>query len=144
VGPIRFRSAQFHPQFKSPGEITMSKRIGSVPAALVAMMLVPAMLGALGSMAFSVAARSADNCLTEPNRDPPDGRHWYYRVDQANNRRCWHLGEAGLVVQRSVPETASQAPAAPPAPRETGISRAQRDALFQDFIRWNEVQRSFR
>jgi len=115
----------------------MSKRMGVVPA------IAAAVIAAL--MAFGTRARSADECLAEPNRDPPDTRHWYYRIDRANNRKCWHLGEA--VAQRPSPE-----PPPPPGPttdrskpiETTAIGRAERDALFREFIRWNELQRNFR
>jgi hypothetical protein len=111
----------------------MSKRTGCVPAVLATV------------MAFSTQAQGADDCLAEPNREPTDGSHWYYRVDHANNRKCWHLGE--VAAQRASPEL--PAPPGPVADRPQqrdalAISQAQRDALFHDFIRWNELQRNFR
>jgi hypothetical protein len=128
----------------------MSKRVAFVLAACA------------GVIATVVAfnpdhARGADDCLVEPNRDPPEGRHWFYHVDRANNRKCWYLGDAGLLAQRVAPETANPSgpnpagpnPSAPSAGRPTqrealAPSRARRDTLFQDFIRWNEMQRDFR
>jgi len=113
----------------------MSKPIGLVPAVSVL----------ATAIAFTTHARSADDCLAEPNRQPPDGLHWYYRVDHANNRKCWHLGE--MLAQRASPE--SPPPSAPVADRPNqrdvpAVSKAQRDSLFQDFIRWNQLQRNFR
>ena len=83
----------------------MSKRF--VPAASV--------LAAV--MAFQAHhAAGADDCVVEPTHQPPDGQHWYYRFDQAKNRKCWHLGEAGLTVQRPPPDL----------PRPPGRSRIAR------------------
>jgi hypothetical protein len=137
----------------------MSKRIGFVPAVSVGVLTTV--------MAFNAHyARSADDCIVEPNRQPPDGRHWYYHVDRATNHKCWYLGEAGMVAQRapsdaqnspganpSAQSASTQSPAGPnpagPVADRSGqrealaLSRAQRDALFQEFIRWNELQRNF-
>jgi hypothetical protein len=111
----------------------MSKRF--VPAASV--------LAAV--MAFHAHhAAGADDCVAEPTHQPPDGQHWYYRFDQAKNRKCWHLGEAGLTVQRASPDLPrTTAPVAdrPVRRDEVALSRARRDELFQDFMRWNELQR---
>jgi len=112
-------------------------RIGLVPAVSASLLAT--------AMAFSTDARSADDCLAEPNREPPDGLHWYYRVDRASNRKCWHLGD--IVAQRASPELPpSPGPVADRAQQHEAraISRAERDTLFQEFIRWNELQRNFR
>jgi hypothetical protein len=123
----------------------MSKRAGFVPAVCAGVIATV--------LAFNPHhARGADDCLTEPNRDPPEGRHWFYHVDRANNRKCWYLGDVGLLAQRVVPETPNPPgpnPSAPIAGRPTqrealALSRARRDTLFQEFIRWNEMQRDFR
>jgi hypothetical protein len=44
------------------------------------------------SLHASSGQAAADNCLAKPNAAPPQGSHWYYRVDQVGNRRCWFLG----------------------------------------------------
>lgn len=54
--------------------------------ALVAMFL----LCGLGFVAAADIAR-ADDCLTAPNSPAPVGSHWYYHMDQANQRKCWYL-----------------------------------------------------
>jgi hypothetical protein len=120
----------------------MSKRFDYVPAVSA---------GVLATViAFSTHARSADDCIAEPNRDPPAGHHWYYHVDHANNRKCWRLGDA--VAQRASPESVPPPPPVSPGPvadrpqqhEARAISKAERDTLFQEFIRWNELQRNFR
>ena len=112
----------------------MWKRIGVVPAVCVL------------AIAFDLThAAGADDCVAEPSRQPPDGRHWYYHFDQATNRKCWHLGEAGLPVLHPAPDQPRPAPDTDRSGRreELALSRAKRDTLFQDFIRWNELQRNF-
>jgi hypothetical protein len=39
-------------------------------------------------------ARAAGDCLAGPNAQPPQGSHWYYRIDGAK-RHCWYLGPEG-------------------------------------------------
>jgi hypothetical protein len=41
--------------------------------------------------------------LAEPNGPTPQGQHWYYRIDHANNgRQCWYLrAETGPVQKKS-------------------------------------------
>lgn len=36
-------------------------------------------------------AAQADDCLTAPKSAGPAGSHWYYRLDRANQRKCWYL-----------------------------------------------------
>ena len=108
----------------------MSKRIGFVPAVFVLATV----------MAFNAHhAGGAEECLAAPTRDPPEGRHWYYHFDQAKNQKCWRLGEAGLPI---LPQPTG--PIANRAGREQlALSRAERDALFQEFVRWKELHRTF-
>ena len=108
---------------------------------------VPAACALAAVMAFHAHhAAGADDCVVEPTHQPPDGQHWYYRFDQAKNRKCWHLGEAGLTVQRpspDLPRTTGPVADRPVRRDEAALSRARRDELFQDFMRWNELQRNF-
>jgi hypothetical protein len=113
---------------------TLSKRIGLVPA--VSMLATAIAFGAHH-------AASADDCIPEPTHQPPDGRHWYYHFDQARNRKCWRLGETGMAVLPESPHPAGPGTDRSGQRQELALSRAQRDTLFQDFIRWNELQRNF-
>jgi hypothetical protein len=119
------------------------------------------------------AALAAPECLTEPNRDPPQGSHWFYRVDRATDRRCWYLRAwtppspaptaeaqratprppAGEAVQRTRPplgESAQvmQRTTARSMPGQTGqrarrpLSESDQAALFLEFLRWKEQQKS--
>ena len=51
----------------------------------------------------SSAPSAADDCLANPNGPTPQGQHWYYRIDHANNgRQCWYLrAEIGRVQKTS-------------------------------------------
>jgi hypothetical protein len=56
---------------------------------------------------------SADNCLTEPNSSAPQGSHWYYRTDRANQRKCWYFRAPGEQAQQGTAQAiAEAAPAA--------------------------------
>jgi hypothetical protein len=55
---------------------------------------------------------ASDECLAGPNRSPPEGMHWYYRVDRDTHRKCWYLGEQGTKVRhaaRAKPTRAARA-----------------------------------
>src|SRR5262245_55156161 len=74
-----------------------------------------------------LSARSAaDESLTKPSGPTPQGQHWYYRIDHANDgRQCWYLRAESGRIQKTSPQTerigsdamaqAIQAPAAPTA-----------------------------
>jgi hypothetical protein len=38
-------------------------------------------------------------CRTSPGPPAPQGQHWYYRVDRANNRYCWFLQPAAIQIR---------------------------------------------
>jgi len=44
-------------------------------------------------MGIGVPAKTAraDDCLTAPNSDAPEGSHWYYHTDRKKGRKCWFL-----------------------------------------------------
>ena len=44
---------------------------------------------------MSIAQSAADECITKPNSTPPQGSHWYYRIDRATRKQCWYLGPEG-------------------------------------------------
>src|SRR5262245_55438130 len=95
-----------------------------------------------------LSARSAaDECLSKPNRPTPQGQHWYYRIDHANNgRQCWYLrAESGGVqrtsrqMDRESSDAMAQAIQAPEAP--TGkMSPEEKAAPVAAPIPWLNVQ----
>src|SRR6266576_6768368 len=36
-------------------------------------------------------ANAAETCLAAPKGAAPQGSHWYYRVEQSSQRKCWRL-----------------------------------------------------
>jgi len=56
-------------------------------------------------------------CSNKPGASTPAGRHWYYRINHANNQHCWYLAAEGLPVRTHRPRLlASTSPeSAPPA-----------------------------
>jgi hypothetical protein len=85
-------------------------------------------------------ARADDECLAKPNAPAPQGQHWYYRIDHANNKRqCWRLGLEGLPVQKSAPQADNSAtpeaaaqPASPPRATETNTAATAAPVLWLD------------
>ena len=74
-------------------------------------------------IAASFARSAADECLTKPNGPTPQGQHWYYRLDHANNgRQCWYLRaeiaraqKTSRQTERNSSDAMAQAIQAPPA-----------------------------
>ena len=66
----------------------------------------------------SIAQRADDECITKPNATPPQGSHWYYRIDRATRKQCWYLGPEGEKVRtrQIVSRTKSSAPKQTPQP----------------------------
>jgi hypothetical protein len=73
-------------------------------------------VGLLVMLGTNCAALAADDCLAGPDRPPALGGHWYYRLDQAANRKCWYLvGPAARAPAAGVPAPppVSEAPPLP-------------------------------
>src|SRR5262245_27399066 len=95
-----------------------------------------------------LSARSAaDECLSKPNGPTPQGQHWYYRIDHANNgRQCWYLrAESGGVqrtsrqMDREPSDAMAQAIQTPEAPTEK-MSPEEKAAPVAAPIPWLNVQ----
>ena len=54
----------------------------------------------------------AEDCLTAPDSSAPQGSHWYYHIDRASQRKCWHFRAPGDPAQDA---TAAKSEAAPSA-----------------------------
>jgi hypothetical protein len=83
-----------------------------------------------------VSAAAADDCLTEPTGDKPDGQQWRYRFEHGSNRRCWYLKDVTAGARDNAkdlaPRQATQPRSAwdfaqPAAPKFT-LGRADRPA----------------
>lgn len=75
--------------------------------------------------------KPADTCLLGPSASTPPGSHWYYRVDRANKRNCWYLGEVkGKPARKQAAEEDTAAAAKPVAapPKKQAAQRSVTDA----------------
>jgi hypothetical protein len=102
----------------------MTNRTAKYASAILASVLAGAPL----ATAPHSAARAADDCLTSPKDETPQGSHWYYRIDRATKRHCWYLRGEGDNLSQTAPSNAPQS-AKPIAPKaETATQRSISDA----------------
>jgi hypothetical protein len=79
------------------------------------------------------AEPAADGCITEPNSEPPQGSHWYYRTDRAANRRCWYLGPEGAkVLQAQSPKRLPSAGSSSQPTPESSAQASKQNGLVAD------------
>ena len=78
--------------------------------------LVYALFSAAIGIDASAGVARADDCLTAPNSATPQGSHWYYRMDWANQRKCWYLRAAGQPPQQAAPQAAGMTGATADSP----------------------------
>jgi hypothetical protein len=83
----------------------MPTRTAKIVPAVVASFLAGA---AFTTLSHSPAA-AADECLSAPNDQAPQGSHWYYRLDRATNRQCWYLREQGEKASQQAAQPSQQA-----------------------------------
>jgi hypothetical protein len=96
----------------------MCKRIAAATAA-------SALIGLLVALGAQQAqAAPANECLSAPNGASPNGQHWYYHLDRANNRKCWYLRaiDASRAVGASVDTKQAQAEPPKSAAQQTDSS----------------------
>ncbi len=80
------------------------------------------------------AARAADDCLTAPKGETPEGSHWYYRIERGTKRHCWYLRTEGETLsQTAAPDSAGSAkPAASTAaPMQRSLADARAELPAQ-------------
>jgi len=158
-------------------------------------------LSLLFTVALTGRAVADSPCIEQPDRDAPQGEHWYYHFDREKNRKCWHLGPVATTMRESPPLPRAERPrtVAPtfnsvfgplfrglkrlfrqPMPHEavageprivqsdatkpltiediaqpaefpeeraeprpvTSLTAAQRRALFEEYLKWSELQRN--
>jgi hypothetical protein len=78
---------------------------GQIPRLIRSIAFIVATLPVLGMGIVAPADTAhADDCLAAPNAPSPQGRHWYYRLDWATQRKCWYLRPPGrhVVSSRSI------------------------------------------
>jgi hypothetical protein len=102
----------------------MSNRTAKFASAIFASLLAGA---ALETIPYS-AARAADDCLSAPGEQTPEGEHWYYRIDRLTKRQCWYRRAEGEKPLQIAPANTSpsERPAGPKA--QTATQRSIADA----------------
>jgi len=60
---------------------------------------------------------AAEKCNTRPSSSAPQGTHWYYRINSADNRRCWFLSSEDIKVRSHARELISRVPSPSPVPQ---------------------------
>ena len=74
------------------------------------------------------AARAADDCLSAPKDQTPEGSHWYYRIEHATKRHCWYLRAEGERLSQTAPPNSSRATDPIASKVETPAQRSIADA----------------
>jgi hypothetical protein len=89
-------------------------------AKFVSAIIVSFMAGAPFASMSQGATPATDNCLASPQKDAPQGSHWYYRIEHPSNRHCWYLrAEQAAASNASAP---ASAPAKSPSPSTNAAS----------------------
>jgi hypothetical protein len=108
---------------------------------------------ACGAMAWALAmalvgwaaeAAQGTDCLAAPEGTASKGLHWYYRLDHANNRKCWYLASlrtrpAFQPKTRQAESRTARKPAGAAA-----LSKSSREALFGEFLEWQAREALFK
>jgi len=82
--------------------------------------ILPTILIILPSSVFLLLAHpgagkaGAEKCNTRPSSSAPQGTHWYYRINSADNRRCWFLSSEDIKVRSHARELISRVPSPSP------------------------------
>jgi hypothetical protein len=77
----------------------MSHRAAKFASAILASFLTNAPLTAIS---YSTAS-AADDCLTEPKDQTPQGSHWFYRLEHGTKRHCWYLRDENDKLSQAAP-----------------------------------------
>ena len=73
------------------------------------------------------AVPAADDGLSKPKGQAPEGSHWYYHIDRVSKRHCWYLGDQRERLSRAKPQ--NTAPIADPAlPQKSPATQRVADA----------------
>ena len=96
-----------------------------LPSLMLVAVVVPAVTLPAAS---SRTEPAADACLSKPDSAPPQGKHWYYRIERPSGRHCWYLG-----AQREKAKPLREA--APPKPPPALVSEIKQEPSPEPIIR---------
>lgn len=124
----------------------------------------------LAAAAVGLGSPAQAECITQLNQQAPEGAHWSLHSDPVKNRRCWVLVDSsGRELSPPESDTGSSTvstiqkffsnltgSADSPTPHRSPthhvvdanrppagdhqMTQAERDALFEEFLRWHETQ----
>jgi hypothetical protein len=86
-------------------------------------------------------ADAADDCLSGPKGETPEGSHWYYRIDRVTKQHCWYLREEGEKLVQGTPPKTSAARPSPKADPTMQRSVADARAEFSAQTRFEQPKR---
>ena len=72
------------------------------------------LLGILIAFGLNGAVLAAGTCIEGPNLNSGQSRHWYYRLDRINHRKCWYATETGPKTHEDPPLEPTLSPTSPP------------------------------
>ena len=99
----------------------MPTRTAKFASAIVACLLASAPL----ATASHGETPAANDCLSGPKDQTPQGSHWHYRIEHPSNRHCWYLrGEHDAATNTSVNASASANPMSPNTAMPGSIANA--------------------
>jgi hypothetical protein len=109
----------------------MPNRTAKFVSALIASFLAGAPL----TTASYGAANPADECLSGPKGQTPQGGHWYYRIDRATKRHCWYLADQREPLSQTAAPNPSASAKPPPqdaeAATQTSVANAHAELPAQ-------------
>ena len=81
-----------------------------------------------GAPLSTVSHSAADDCLSGPKDQTPQGRHWYYHIDHATKRHCWYLADERDPLSQTAAPNTSAAAKPPPPDAETAMQQSVANA----------------
>jgi hypothetical protein len=82
-------------------------------------------MGLGASYGSSDPAPAEESCLSAPNARPPQGSHWFYHTDRANQRKCWYLRQQGETAEANTTASRPRAPSSKTAADFSEFRRLQ-------------------
>lgn len=108
-----------------------------------------ACVGVLAATMIFAATRVvfAAECHDGPAGSTPAGYHWNYRLDRANERKCWYLKRISARTEKDASPRAPRS-ARPPdddlPPHSATQPTKEKETLFKEFLLWQRHQESRR
>jgi hypothetical protein len=96
--------------------------LSQIPRPFSSIALVASLLIAAAGVTAPAATTRADDCLTAPNSRAPQGSHWYFHMDRATQRKCWHVRAPGQPVPQALAATTGSATPMHSTPAPAGPS----------------------